>query len=103
MSVASFVEFDARELIGQIGEGTLWAISGGRVILRRTGVTLPVRSSYVVTVDLAADDTYTVRRVFRRAGREWVKGEQAQVYCDEVGQVAYRASCYLNGPFGEPQ
>jgi hypothetical protein len=35
-----------------------------------------------------------VRRVFRRAGREWIKGERDRVYCDEVGEVAYHASCF---------
>ena len=47
-----------------------------------------------MTVDLAAGDTYVVRRIFRRGGKEWVRGERAKVYCDEVGQVANAASCF---------
>jgi hypothetical protein len=28
------------------------------------------------------------------------KGEQRNVYCDEVGEAAYQASCYRNGEWG---
>lgn len=94
------VACNPRELTAQIGRGNILAISGGRVIVRETGVTLPVGSGYRVTVDLAADDTYTVRRVFARAGKSWVKGEVSGVYCDEVGEVAYQASCFRSDEFG---
>lgn len=97
----TFRPIDTSELLAQIGRMNLLAISGGRVQLRHTGVTLPVGHGYQVTVDLAADDTYTVRRVLTRAGRSFVKGEQTGVYFDQVGEVAYRASCYVNVPFGE--
>lgn len=97
----TFVECDARELVGQIGRGNVLAISGGRVLARKTGVTLPVGHGYSVTVDLDASDTYIVRRVFKRGAKEWVKGEQTNVYCDEVGEIAYVASCYVNRSFGE--
>jgi len=96
----TFRECDARELVAQIGRMNVLAISGGRVLARETGVTLPVSNGYTVTVDLAWDDTYTVRRVFTRAGKVWVKGEQTGVYFDEVGEVAYRASCFRNGEWG---
>ena len=46
------------------------------------------------------NDTYVVRRVYTRAGRVTVKGQQYTVYCDEVGEVAYQASCFVNVPFG---
>ena len=52
-----------------------------------------------VTVDLAGNDSYTVRRVFTRAGRTWVKGERTDIYCDQVGEQAYQASCFRNVDF----
>jgi hypothetical protein len=85
----------------QIGHGNLFAISGGRWDARPTGVTLPVDCGYSVTVDLDASDTYVVRRVFKRGDRECVKGERSDVYCDEVGEVAYKASCFRNVEFGQ--
>jgi hypothetical protein len=95
-----FRECNVRELLGQIGTMNVLAISGGRVGVRETGVTLPVSNGYSVTVDLAGNDSYTVRRVFKRGAKVWVKGEQTNVYCDEVGEVAYRASCFRNGEWG---
>jgi hypothetical protein len=77
----------------------LMAISGRRVTVRPTGVTLPVSSGYKVTVDLAANDTYTVRRIMVRGNRTWVKGERTDVYCDQVGEIAYQASCFRNVEF----
>lgn len=35
--------------------------------------------------------------MFRRGGKAFPKGERTYVYCDEVGEVAYQASCYNNG------
>jgi hypothetical protein len=101
MDTETFRECDARELLRQIGTMNVLAISGGRVERRKTGVTLKVGSGYSVTVDLDWDDTYRVARVFRRGGKTWIKGEQRNVYFDEVGEVAYRASCFRNGPWGE--
>lgn len=92
-----FTTCDTDELIGQIRRGDLLAISGGVVLPRETGVTLPVAAGYQVTIDLAADDTYTVRRT--RAGA--VLGEESTVYCDQVSDSAYRASCFHNVPFGD--
>lgn len=97
----TFRECDTRELLAQIGTTNVLAISGGRVERRETGVTLPVSNGYRVTVDLAAGDTYTVRRIFERAGRTWIKGEQTGVYCDEVGEAAYQASSFRSYEFGE--
>lgn len=91
---------DADELVAQIGHRNVLAISGGRVLARRSGVTLPVSAGYSVTVDLAGNDTYTVRRVFVRAGKRWVKGELTGIHCDQVGEMAYQASCFRNVEFG---
>lgn len=98
-TTTTFRSCDTSELLAQIGRMNVFAISGGRVQRRETGVTLPVGSGYRVTVDLAADDTYVVRRVFERAGKTWVKGELANVYCDEVGERAYEASSFRSYDF----
>ena len=95
-----FAPCDAAELLRQIGHMNLLSISGGRVLRRETGVTLPVGSGYRVTVDLAGNDTYTVRRIFVRGAKSWIKGEETEVYCDQVAGSAYRASCFVNVDFG---
>ena len=97
----TFRECDATVLLAQIGRMNVLCISGGRVERRKTGVTLPVGAGYRVTVDLDASDTYTVRRVFKRGDRTWIKGEAIMVYAEEVGETAYRASCFRNGPWGD--
>jgi hypothetical protein len=84
-----FIDCNTDELMAQIGTMNVMAISGGRVVRRLTGVTLPVDCGYSVTVDLHASDN-VVRRVFKRGTKTWVKGEQSDVCCDEVGEVAYR-------------
>lgn len=79
----------------QIGRGNVLAISGGRWATTEEGtLVLPIRYGYAVEVDLAANDTYTVRRTLTRSGVRSVKGERTDVYCDELGEAAYRASCY---------
>lgn len=95
----TFRECNASELVRHIGGRNVFAISGGRIGIRTTGVTLPVSAGYSVTVDLAGNDTYTVRRIFKRGQKIWIKGEVTDVYCEEVGEVAYRASCYVNVDF----
>ena len=95
----NFRECNATELLAQIGRMNIFAISGGRVIARRTGITLPVGCGYSVTVDLAGNDTYTVRRIFVRAGVVKIKGELTDVYCDEVGEAAYQASSFRSYEF----
>ena len=88
-------------MLSQIGGGNVLAISGGRVgKINDTTLRLPVAKGYAVEVEyIEGQDLYTVRRVMKRNGIH-VKGTQERVYCDEVGEVAYRASCYLD-PFGE--
>ena len=87
---------DTGQILAQIGRMNLLAISGGRVVRLEHSVILPVAHGYYVTVTLAPSDTYVVRRVFVRAGRVFVKGVWGNVYCDELGDVAYSASCYLD-------
>lgn len=94
----TFRECDTDQTIAQIGRNIL-AISGGRVIKRATGVTLPVGHGYSVTVDLNWDDTYVVRRVFKRGAKTWIKGEMKDVYAEDLSEVAYYASCYVNVDF----
>lgn len=88
---------DPQTVLDQIGRMNVLAISGGRVQVYDDGVVLPVGSGYSVHVFLAADDTYTVRRVFKRGPKTWIKGQQTGVYFDEVGEAAYQASCFRNG------
>jgi hypothetical protein len=97
----TFRQCDNRTLIEQLGHRNILAISGGRLMGRRTGVTLPVSNGYRVTVDLDADDTYVVRRLFVRGAKVWNHGEERGVYADMVGECAYRASCFHNVPFGD--
>lgn len=99
MDTTTFDSCDTHELKRQIGAMNVMSISGGRVIHRDTGITLPVSNGYSVTVDLNWDDTYVVRRVFKRGAKVWIKGERTNIYCDEVGEVAYQASCFRNGPW----
>jgi len=107
---------DPRETIHQIGTGNMMSISGGRWgTVGKNGqvysgrgpgevwkLLLPVGHGYRVEIELAANDTYTVRRVFSRKapGRrhlppvDYPKGERTEVYAEEIGQVAYYASCF---------
>jgi hypothetical protein len=100
-------QFNTQELIAQIGRMNVLAISGGRVhsIVDDEGETvevqLPVGKGYRVSITLGFMDTWTVRREYVRKGVATVKGVQEDVYADEVGEVAYRASCFVNVPFGE--
>jgi len=86
----------ARVAVRQIGLGNILRISGGPSSIDAEGrLILPVGRGYSVRVILdEGSDTYTVQRVYTRAGVERIKGERTWVYCDEVGEVAYRASCY---------
>lgn len=95
-------QLDWPTLQAQIGNWTVLAISGGRV--RRLGpstVMLPVSSGYSVRITLAANDTYTVERVLTRLDFGKVKGRMEGVYCDQVSDVAYNASCFRDGPWGQ--
>lgn len=89
-------------MLVQIGGGNIMAISGGRFeIDSETQITLPVGSGYRVEVEYVGGfDLYEVRRVLVRGNRRWVKGVVSRVYCDQVGETAYRASCF-HDEFGE--
>jgi len=101
--------FNEDELLGQIGRGNVFAISGGRVEVWRTNdgkacrsITLPVSNGYSVEVYLAWDDTWTVTRQFKRKGQYINKRIIEGVYPENVGEVAYQASCFRsNDAFGE--
>ena len=83
-----------REILAQIGMGRILSISGGRVRAIADGIELPVSNGYSVRVQLTAGDDYVVSRIFRRGGKEWVKGSRERVYCDEVGETAYYAGMF---------
>lgn len=88
-------DIEPRQLLRQIGVPNLMAVSGGRWALAGTSsVQLPCGAGYDVLVTLEADDTYTVRRLFRRSGEWFLHGERTNVYCDEVSEVVYYASCF---------
>lgn len=89
------------QLIRQIGMNML-AISGGR--WKRAGASsigFPCGAGFTVLVTLEADDTYTVRRLFVRSGKWYLHGERTNVYCDEVSEVCYYASCFRSYEPGE--
>lgn len=89
-------EMDAQTTIEQIGIQNVLAISGGRRTRIANSLDLPVSSGYHVMITLEANDTYTVRRVFVRSRKVWVKTEARDVYANQLGEVAYEASCYRN-------
>ncbi len=72
-------------------------ISGGRVVAIADGIGLPAGSGYTVRVQLTPADEYTVSRVFRRAGREWIHGHREHVYCDRCRRwrILRRASGHI--------
>lgn len=101
-------QLSATTLLVQIGLGNILAISGGRKSIITTtddgdtyviGVALPVSANRSVEITLDYDDTYRVRRIRqivngKNKGHEIIEAEQANIYCDEVGEVAYRLSCW---------
>jgi hypothetical protein len=100
-------DFDPKQTIAQIGRMNIAAISGGRVHTitdaagKAKGLELPVGRGYSVRVFLHDNDTYTVQRVYSRAGKQTVKGQESDIYADEVGEKAYQASSFVNVPFGK--
>jgi len=107
--------FDPQVLKAQLGMFNIYAISGGRFYIdgatlfedgQTQQVELPVAYGYRVRIRLAWDDTYTVQRVIvkntKKGISENIKGTVEGVYCDQVGEVAYYASCFRSHPeFGE--
>ena len=94
--------FNPDQTVAQIGRGNILAISGGRITVvdptpdysSVEAIVLPVGHGYSVRITLNALDLYTVQRIFRRGGKQWVKGQWNDVYADEIGDVAFRASAY---------
>jgi len=83
------------EILRQIGARNRMAIDGLRPATPiPAGVELVCGSGYRVRIILTPADTYTVQRVYRRGAREWVKGEQTDVYWPELPEVAYRAGMF---------
>lgn len=107
MSESTGRPFSENELISQIGRMNVFAISGGRVSVivndeRETvEIQLPVSNGYRVSIKLGWDDTYTVSRQFVRKGVVSDKGTVEGIYCEEIGEVAYKASCFRNVEFGK--
>lgn len=85
---------DHGQTVAQIGRMNVAAISGGRVFTSPNAIVMPVSNGYHVVVSLDVSDTYVVRQVFVRSGKATVKGQWSDVYADQVGEVAYRASCF---------
>ena len=84
------------EILNQIGRMNVLAISGGMAHQLPDGIELRVSCGYRVRVRLLADDTYRVERVLVRGEKTFGKGSVDDVYCDQVGQMAYYASCFRN-------
>ena len=100
------------EILRHIGTGNVLAISGGRYDFtsvadlreiqndtswakHRALVTLPVANGYRVEVALNQGcDTYQVTQWYVRGRKVWAKRVWHNVYADEVGEVAYQASCF---------
>ena len=101
--------FNEDELIDQIGRMNIFAISGGRVGVTKNnqGETvegeLKVGKGYRVSISLGWDDTWTVSRQFVRKGVISDKGTLTGVFADQVGEIAYKASCFVNVQFGEKE
>jgi len=96
-----YIYFNFQEALSQIGKMNVFAISGGRVKLdgrneynETRAIFLPVNCGYTVKIQLHANDTYTVQRIFERGGKVFLKGEMTGVYCEELGETCYKASCY---------
>lgn len=89
-----------RTIVKQIGNINFAAISGGRIRPipgdgYASGVEFPVAYGYSVRVRYdEGSDTYTVERVLVRGGKTFEKGTRTNVYCDELGEKAYRAACF---------
>lgn len=94
-------DFSAEQTVAQLGMMNILSISGGRVVqikkgTRTVGLSLPVSNGYVVNIFLMPDDTYTVQRVYRGV----VKGEESEVYAEQVGETAYQAGMFRSHKFG---
>lgn len=88
-------------ILDQIGRVTLLAISGGRIRYTGQAIILPVSNGYTVEIEYdEGRDTYTVTRVYTRGVKRWIKGQIDNVYCDQISDIAYEASCFRSNGFG---
>lgn len=96
---------DTGEVLAQVGKMTVLAICGGKWAkvydsgLETVGVLMFCGESRAVEIVLDPWDTYTVRRVRlvnrgAEAGSIVVESEVSDVYCDNLSEVAYSASCW---------
>jgi hypothetical protein len=88
------VKADFSVMLKQIGMGNVLAISGGRYERYGESLVLPIRYGYAVRVSLMPNDLYKVERIFKRGIEVKVKKEWSDIYCEQLGEVAYQASCY---------
>jgi len=65
------------------------------------GVILPVGYGYKVIVELNALDLYNVKRVYAKGAQVYKEWVVENVGYENVGEVAYQASCFKNKQFGE--
>ncbi len=90
----------ATTIVKQIGMQNRLAISGGRQYLipstaqHGAGVRLPVSNGHHVEIIYEFNDTYTIRGYFERKGKRIITHQFFDVYCDQLGEIAYKASCY---------
>jgi len=92
-AILALTSFQRHEIVRQLGRD-FWAISGGKVGALRGGIDLPCGAGYSVKIELDASDTYVVSRVYRRSGVEHAHGVRTNIGCEELAEVAFRASCF---------
>lgn len=82
----------ARQLLGRDPVRLLMGCSGGRVRPLSDGIELPISNGYKVRVRLTPADDYTPCNESSSAvARSSPRGERTRIYCDQVGDAAYRS------------
>lgn len=94
MSTWTIYPDQRKEIVRQIGAGNILCISGGKINPIPDGIELPVSNGFLVRIQLTPLDEYTVTRVFKRSGKEFIHGRAEHVYCDRVSELAYRAGMF---------
>lgn len=96
---------DPKVIIQQMGVPTFFAVCGGKwtAVVNKdnetVGVLMPTSGSRMVEVILDWMDTYTVRRTRivthgDKRGDIVVESETQMVYCDQLNEVVWQASCW---------
>lgn len=87
-------------ILQAIGNDTVMAVCGGR--MERSGpqaIRLHAGCGYRVEVTYEeGTDTFTVERLFERAGKITNKGTMYDVYVSELSTQVWAASCWRNEP-----